>query len=315
MIEVQDLHHRYGPLTAVEDLSFRVQKGEVLGLLGPNGAGKSTTLRAIVGLLTPTRGRVIVEGEDMATDAVAARRHLGFLPEAVELYRELRVDEMLAGFARIKGVSARQVDAEIDRVVEICSLQEVRRRLIGYCSRGYRQRIGLAQALLGDPEVLVLDEPTVGLDPAQVVDIRQRIAELARTKAIILSTHILSEAQALCDRVLILNRGRCVAEDRPEVLEGRLRGGTLLRLVTVDAPGDFLRRLGELEFVQAVRAVESAPGGASRSQVFQVELDRSQSAAALSAVVVEMGAGLLELSPEHLGLEEVFLRLVREEGQ
>ena len=310
MIEVLNLYHRYGPLTAVENLSFHVRKGEVLGLLGPNGAGKSTTLRAIVGLLTPTRGRVLIDGQEMAVHAVQARRRLGFLPEAVVLYRELRVEEMLRAFARIRGVPRVQEDAEIARVIEMFSLQSVRQRLIGYCSRGYRQRIGLAQALIGDPPVLVLDEPTVGLDPAQVVDIRQRIAELAREKAVILSTHILSEAQALCSRVLILNHGRCVAEDRPEILEESLRGGTRLRLVVKDAPPDLLGWLEALPFLHRATPEKAL----SSQQAFQVELTRSEAAADLSAALVGRKVGLLELSPQHLGLEEVFLRLIREEN-
>jgi ABC-2 type transport system ATP-binding protein len=310
MIEVEGLTHRYGPLTAVRDLSFRVERGEVLGLLGPNGAGKSTTLKAVVGLLRPWRGRITVQGHPLEGAAIEARRNLGYLPEAVSLYRELTVRDFLEGVARIKDVPAARRRAEIDRVVEACGLESVRKRVIGWCSRGYRQRIGLAQALVGDPPVLVLDEPTVGLDPAQIVEIRERVARLARDRAVILSTHILSEAQNLCTRVLILNNGRCLAEDTPANLEASRRGGTRLRLVAV-APATAVG--GLLAGHGAVLSHTALPAGEGRAS-WSIELSEAEAASDLLVDLVAAGVRVLELSPERLGLEEVFLRLVQEAG-
>ncbi len=310
MIEVRGLSHRYGPLSAVEDLSFTVERGEVLGLLGPNGAGKSTTLRAVVGLLRPSEGRVLIGGHALDEDPLAARQLLGFLPEAVQLYRELKVEELLRGVARIKNVALGQVESELDRVIELCDLGPVRQRLIGFCSRGYRQRIGLAQALMGDPPALVLDEPTVGLDPAQIVLIRGRIAELARDKAVILSTHILPEAQLLCSKVLILNQGRCVAEDSPDALAASLRGGNRLRLVSSSPPAMVDEKLAKAEFVQSHQVDRT------RSELaWLVELERSEDAPRLVELLVREGVAVQELSPERLGLEAVFLRLVRDEQE
>lgn len=300
MIEVESLSHRYGPLTAVRDLSFRVQRGEVLGLLGPNGAGKSTTMRAIVGLLTPSEGRVRIGGHDLADDSRAARALLGYLPENVPLDRELRVEEFLAFAARAKGVPGREIAAEVERVVGICGLEPVRRRLIGFCSRGYRQRTGLAQALVGDPPALVLDEPTVGLDPTQVAGIRDRIAELARDKAVILSTHVLGEASRLCTRVLILDRGECRAEDAPDNLARALSAVPHLRVVARP--------------VERARAVLSGLEGVAIETVDEVglllELGPDASPAGVTRALVESGCEVDEIRPERMGLEEVFLRLV-----
>ena len=310
MIEVEGLTHRYGPLTAVRDLSFQVRRGEILGLLGPNGAGKSTTLKAVVGLLRPWRGRITVEGHPLEGAAIEARRNLGYRPEAVALYRELTVRDLLDGVARIKGVAPPDRPGEIERVVEACGLEMVRNRVIGFCSRGYRQRIGLAQALIGDPPVLVLDEPTVGLDPAQIVEIRDRVAALAQDKAVILSTHILSEAQNLCTRVLILSNGRCVAEDTPAALEASRRGGTRLRLVAV-APATAVDSL--LAGHPAVVSHAALSAGEGRRS-WTVELSEAEVAADLLIDLVGAGVRVLELSPERLGLEEVFLRLVQDDA-
>jgi len=314
MIEVSDLTHRYGSLLAVDELSFTVHQGEVLGLLGPNGAGKSTALRATVGLLSPSAGRIKIGGHDIAQEPLAARRLLGFLPEAVALYPELKVSEFLRSVARLKGVAKVREEDELQRVLELCALHSVENRLIGFCSRGYRQRIGLAQALIGDPPALVLDEPTAGLDPGQIVEIRERIASLAREKAVILSTHIIPEAQRLCTRVLILSHGRCMAEDEPKVLEQSLRGGNRVRLVLDQVASEerfeeAKRFLARLDFV---RACETREGPAARC-TFSVELEHHSSAARLIDALVRSNFRVCELTPENLGLEEVFLRLVREE--
>jgi len=310
MIEVQGLRHRYGPVHAVEDLDFRVERGEILGLLGPNGAGKSTTMRAVVGLLSPSGGTIRVGGHDLATAARAARAQIGYLPEAVPLYRELKVTEFLRFAARAKGVVRGRVSAEVDRVVEACGLESVASRLIGFCSRGYRQRVGLAQALVADPPALILDEPTVGLDPAQVVEIRDTIAGLAQDKAVILSTHILPEANLLCSRVLILNQGRCLADGTPEDLSLSVSDHPRQHVVCVEGVGDPEAVFAATEFVESFTPTDAASG----HRAWTVDLRDSGTPGTLVRYLVEGGCAVAEVRPDRLGLEEVFLRLVREEG-
>jgi ABC-2 type transport system ATP-binding protein len=313
MIEVAGLTHRYGPLTAIEDLSFSVARGEVLGLLGPNGAGKTTTLRAVVGLLAPTAGKVCIGECDMAREPLTARRLLGFLPESVPLYRELRVREFLRYVSLAKGVARENIASEMERVIEACGLAPVATRLIGFCSRGFRQRIGLAQALLADPPVLVLDEPTVGLDPAQVVEIRDTVAHLAKAKAVILSTHILPEASRLCSRVLIVDKGRAVADGAPDDLERMLAGGTQVRIVCgCDSAG---QRSGiERTMAQAVASATFTADAAAAGQAGWI-VDVAQAAAVprLVDALVRAGYAVQEVSPLRRGLEGVFLALVRQE--
>lgn len=310
MIDVQGLRHRYGPVHAVEELDFRVERGEILGLLGPNGAGKSTTMRAVVGLLSPTAGTIRIDGHDLANDARAARAQVGYLPEAVPLYRELKVTEFLRFAARAKQVPTGRVAAEVDRVVEACGLGPVASRLIGFCSRGYRQRVGLAQALVGDPPALILDEPTVGLDPAQVVDIRDTIAALAHDKAVILSTHILPEANLLCSRVLILSQGRCFAEGTPEDLSLSVSDSPRQHVVCVEGTGDPAAVLAGLDIVADHAPADAAAG----HRAWTVDLHGAADPSTLVRALVEAGCAVAEIRPERLGLEEVFLRLVREEG-
>jgi ABC-2 type transport system ATP-binding protein len=306
MIEVRDLSHRYGPVHAVRDLSFRVEPGQVLGLLGPNGAGKSTTMRAVVGLLTPTSGRIRLGGHDLLEEPAAARALLGYLPEHVPLYPELTVEEFISFAGRARGLVGDRLRTAVDRTIERCGLPEVRRRLIGYCSRGFRQRTGLAQALVADPPVLVLDEPTVGLDPRQIAGIRDMIADVARDKAVILSTHILPEASRLCDRVLILDRGVCRADDTPAALSRALGDDPRLRIVArpfVPARD----RLGALSNLTVSSFSE-------RESSFEVELRPPLEAPEVVRHLVEAGCDVEEIRPERRGLEEVFLELVAEEA-
>jgi ABC-2 type transport system ATP-binding protein len=308
MIEVRNLSHRYGSVPAVRDLSFRVEKGQVLGLLGPNGAGKSTTMRAVVGLLTPTEGRVFIGGHDLVTESAQARRLLGYLPENVPLYPELTVEEFVSFAGRARGLGGAQLRRAVDRAIEICDLGGMRRRLIGFCSRGYRQRTGLAQALVADPPVLILDEPTVGLDPRQVAGIRDQIEEIAKDKAVILSTHILPEASRLCDRVLILDHGACRAEDSPEALARALSERPRLWVVARPFP-DGRSCLAAMEGLRIVSESAQQCG-------LEIELGAGLDAAAVVRALVESGCAVDEIRPERMGLEEVFLELLtHEEGE
>ena len=230
MIEAQQLTRRYGEFTAVDDVSFAVDEGEIVGILGPNGAGKTTTIRMITGFLPPTSGRVTVGGRDLFNDGEAVRRQIGYLPETVALYPEMRVSEYLAYRAQLMGMARGDAVSAIGRTIERCLLSEVGRQIIGTLSRGYRQRVALAAAILHDPGMLVLDEPTVGLDPKQIVAIRELIRELGRQHTLLLSTHILPEVELLCDRVMIIDRGRIVAAGTPESLRASWVGTTTLRV-------------------------------------------------------------------------------------
>jgi len=240
MIEVQDLWKNYGEVQAVKGASFTVKEGEIVGFLGPNGAGKTTTMRVLTCFMPPSRGRVRVAGHDVLKESMAVRRTIGYLPEIPPLYQEMTVEEYLRFVGRIKGLSRKQLGDAVDRVVEICGLAEMRSRHCRKLSKGYRQRTGLAQALIHDPPVLILDEPTIGLDPRQIAEIRSLIKGLAGTRTVILSTHILSEVTMTCQRAIIINRGRIVMDDTIENLtrEGDLERQFLKIVREAEGPRD-----------------------------------------------------------------------------
>jgi ABC-2 type transport system ATP-binding protein len=306
MIEVENLTKRYGPTVAVADVSFTVQKGEILGFLGPNGAGKTTTMRVITGFLPPTDGKVRVAGYDVVDEPLEAKRRTGYLPEAPPVYPDMRVDEYLAFVARIKGLARREIKPRLDEVTEKCAIGDVRRRQIGKLSRGYRQRVGLAQALIHNPEVLVLDEPTAGLDPKQIIETRQLIKALAGQHTVVLSTHILPEAAKTCQRVVVINEGKVVAVGAPEELTRRLLGyGTVL--LTVEGPAaevlDRLQRVGGVNWVE--------PRESSDQHVtYEIHSEKGKDVRPeLARAVVESRWKLLELKSSGLSLEDIFLRL------
>ena len=254
MIEVQGLTRRYGDFTAVEDVSFSVGSGQIVGMLGPNGAGKTTTIRMITGFLPPTAGRVSLAGIDLEQRPVEARRQLGYLPETVALYPEMRVREYLAYRARLEGVRGKRAGEAIDRSIERCLLGEVRDQIIATLSKGYRQRVGLATAILHEPEVLILDEPTVGLDPKQIIAIRDLIRDLGRERTLLLSTHILPEVELLCQRVMIIDRGRIVAQGTPETLRQQWLGRTVVTVTLKQGAPDAAERLRAIDGVVGVTA-------------------------------------------------------------
>ena len=306
MIEVQNLTKRYGPTLAVSDVSFTVQKGEILGFLGPNGAGKTTTMRVITGFLPPTEGTVRVAGFDVIDEPLEAKRRTGYLPEAPPVYPDMRVDEYLAFVARIKGLSRREIRPRLDEVTEKCALGDARRRQIGKLSKGYRQRVGLAQALIHNPEVLVLDEPTAGLDPKQIIETRELIKNLAGQHTVILSTHILPEAAKTCQRVVVINEGKVVAVGAPEELTRRLLGyGTVL--LTVEGPAaEILDRLQRVSGVNWVEPRESS----DQRVTYEIHSEKGQDVRPeLARAVVESQWKLLELKASGLSLEDIFLKL------
>jgi len=308
VIEVQHLTKRYGRVTAVDDISFRVERGEILGFLGPNGAGKTTTMRVITGYMPPTEGRVVVAGFDVSDQAVEAKRRMGYLPETPPLYPDMTVREYLAFVARIKGVAAGERKARVEKAMARTWVADMKDRHCGKLSKGYRQRVGLAQALLHNPDVLVLDEPTAGLDPKQIIETRQLIHELAGDHTIILSTHILPEVAQTCQRVVIISKGKVVAVDTPANLT-RARSGAETMYVLVDG-GD---ASGLLQGVAGVTRVAVADRHES-AIAYEVECAGGEDVRReLARAVVRQGLGLLELRPNRLGLEEVFLQVTTEE--
>jgi ABC-2 type transport system ATP-binding protein len=307
MIEAQDLSRRYGDFTAVDGVSFAVHEGEIVGMLGPNGAGKTTTIRMITGFLPPSGGRVTVAGKDLVEHPRAARRELGYLPENVALYGEMRVDEYLAYRARLEGMRGPAMREAIGEAVARCLIEEVRGQIIGTLSKGYRQRVALATAILHRPGVLVLDEPTVGLDPKQIRAIRELIRELRQDRTVLLSTHILPEVELLCDRVLIIDRGRIVAHGTPQELRDRSRGKATMRVAFEGRPEGAAEALAALPGVGGVRRLGGEDG---REERYVLELeDGADPRAAAFRLAVERRWVLVELVEEQATLEDVFVRL------
>ncbi len=310
MIHAERLTKRYGAITAVQDVSFEVRRGEVLGFLGPNGAGKTTTMRILTGFIPATAGTATVAGCDIFEQSLEVRRRIGYLPEQPPLYPEMTVTEYLRFVAGIKGIERRRSAAAVGRMLERCAIGEVRARLLGNLSRGYRQRVGLAQALIHDPEVLILDEPTGGLDPKQIIEIRRLIKALAGERTVILSSHILPEVTATCSRVVIIHQGRVVAEDTPEGLSARLRRSDTIRLAVRTPSPALEEQIRAIPGVLGLQREDDAPTGATYTVECQVEADVRE---ALARAAVESGAGLLELRRVALTLEEVFIQLTTTE--
>ena len=311
MIQVEHLSKSYGTRQALNDVTFSVAKGEVLGFLGPNAAGKTTTMRILTGYLPATGGRATVAGFDVTRQSLEARRHIGYLPETVPLYPEMSVRGYLDFMAKIKALPGNTRKRDLDRVMEMVGVEQRSSDLIGKLSRGYRQRVGLAQAILGGPDVLILDEPTVGLDPRQIIEIRNLIKGLGGEHTVMLSTHILPEVSATCSRVIIINEGRVVAEDTPDNLTRRLLGGDNLQLEVRGPRPDVLARLRRLPQVVTVEAAADGQDGVS---VYTLACEsgadiREQ----VAASVVGAGWGLLELRVMRLSLEEIFLQVTTTE--
>jgi len=307
MIDVQQITKRYGQHTAIDRVTFSVARGEVLAFLGPNGAGKTTTMRILTGFMPPSEGTARIEGFDCSDQPLEVKRRIGYLPETPPVYQELTVSEYLRFVGRLRGMTGAALTTAMAREVERLGLGPVQFRLIGNLSRGYRQRVGLAQALLHDPPVLILDEPTVGLDPKQIIEIRELIKSLAGSHSVILSTHILPEATAVCQRVVIISGGRIVAEDTPDQLSARLRHSEKVSLTLTRAPQEAAERLQQISGVQQVHT-GTQPG----SYLLECELGRDVRED-VGRLAVTSGWGLVELKSISMTLEDVFLQLTRHE--
>ncbi len=310
MIEVQHLTKRFGRVTAVDDVTFKVERGEILGFLGPNGAGKTTTMRVLTGYLPATTGRAFVAGFDVFEQPLEAKRRTGYLPETPPLYPEMTVREYLGFVAQVKGVPAGERKGRVDAAMERTRVTDMAARHCGKLSKGYRQRVGLAQALLHNPDVLILDEPTAGLDPKQIIETRELIKHLAGDHTIILSTHILPEVSQTCQRVVIINRGRVVAVDSPANLTRRL-GGAQALYVQVDGGSDLApATLQQIAGIARITEVDRQDGIVG----YEVESEAGHDLRRdIARAVVASGWGLLELRPIRMSLEDIFLQLTTEE--
>ena len=309
MIEVQDLTKYYGSYPAIENVTFEVRKGEILGFLGPNAAGKTTTMRIITGFMPPTSGTVRVDGHDVVDQSLEARKLIGYLPETVPLYTDMTIEGYLSFMGTLRGMNPKRIRVRTGEVIGICHLGDYRKTLIGKLSKGFRQRVGIAQAILHEPRVLVLDEPTIGIDPIQVVDTRKLIKDLGREHTVILSTHILPEVSMVCQRVLIIHEGQIMAEDSPKNLAERLQG---VERVEVEIRGPVPQVTKALRDIRGVVNVTSSPD-ADRG-TYTVEAKRGLDLrSTISKVVISNGWSLLTVQLVGMSLEEIFLKLTTSE--
>jgi ABC-2 type transport system ATP-binding protein len=308
MIDVKHLTKRFNGRTAVDGISFQVQPGEIVGFLGPNGAGKSTTMRMLTGYLPPTSGTASISGHDVFTDSLKARREIGFMPENVPLYEDMRVVEYLSFRAALKGVKIREVRSNVDRAMEYCGLSEVKKKMIGTLSKGFRQRVGLADALVHRPRLLILDEPTNGLDPNQIRAVRALITQLAGEHTILLSTHILSEVTMSCRRVIIINRGTIRADDTPEQLANNLQSsGT----VTVELKADPAHATDKLQAITHIRRLAHSDAGEGWRR-YELRIEPGEEVRlAISELAKAQHWPLRELTQHSATLEDVFVELTQ----
>jgi ABC-2 type transport system ATP-binding protein len=314
MIEVTDLARSYGSFAALRGISFRVAAGEIVGFLGPNGAGKTTTMKILTGFTAPTGGSARICGHDVVTDSLEVRRNLGYLPESAPIYVEMRVIDYLDFVGRVRGMPTAERTRAIERVADECDITDRLHQAVGTLSKGYRQRVGLAQALLHQPPILILDEPTSGLDPNQILAIRDLVRKIGTSRTVMLSTHVLQEVQAVCDRVLILNRGQLVADAPTERIQAEHAGGSVARAVfgpgTVRLPAEALAaRIGAIEGVQRVEP-HAAPQDLAAADLLAFEVLAARDVRAdLFDLAVREGLRLHDLGRETSSLEEVFRRL------
>jgi len=312
VISVENLTKRYFTKTAIEGMSFRAEKGEILGFLGPNGAGKTTTMRIITGYMPSTDGTVKVDGFDVADQPLEVRRRIGYLPENPPLYTEMTVKGYLQFVAKLKGVTGARVQDDVNRAMDKVNITDVQDRIIAKLSKGYKQRVGIAQALLNDPPVLILDEPTIGLDPKQIQEVRELIKSLAGNHTVVLSTHILPEVEQTCHRVIIIDRGKIVAVDTPQNLRSQIQGGARV-FIEVEGPApDVLAAVKAMPGVAEVRIVSQEESKGS----FHIDVEGGKDIRReLARAIVQAGWGLLELQSEKMSLEDIFIKLTTAEAE
>jgi ABC-2 type transport system ATP-binding protein len=313
MIKTENLTKYYGTFPAIQDVTFSAEKGEILGFLGPNAAGKTTTMRILTCFFPPTSGNATVAGYDVFADSLEVRKRIGYLPETVPLYLEMTAASYLSFVGEVKGLRGRELKTQVGKVIEECGVQQVQHRIIRHLSKGFRQRVGIAQALLHDPEVLILDEPTIGLDPKQIIEIRDLIKSLGGERTVILSTHILPEASMTCERVVIINEGRIVAQGTPESLDAQLEKSARVQ-IAVDGPTNAVRE--GLERVTGVTTVTVQKVGNGSPAMFLVESRRDKDVRKdLARMVHERGWGLVEMKSVGMTLEDIYIKVLTREQE
>jgi ABC-2 type transport system ATP-binding protein len=310
MIEVENLTKNYSGFRAVQGISFHVKKGEIVGFLGPNGAGKSTTMKVLSAYLPPTDGKIRIAGFDVVNDSIEVRKRIGYMPENVPLYTDMRVNEFLRFRAELKRVARRKVSDRVETVKELCSLKDVENKIIGTLSKGYRQRVGLADAMVHDPDLLILDEPTIGLDPNQIRAVRDLIKDLGQHHTILLSTHILSEVELTCNRVLVINRGKIEASDTPANLTKLVRGGGSILLEVKALGPEIIAKIEALPDVEDVEIARETDSGWTSAKVFSKP--GADVREEIFGIVRQNGWQLRELSRVKATLEEAFVELTQE---
>ncbi len=311
MIDVLNVTKKYGAFTAVKNISFNVAKGEILGFLGPNGAGKTTTMKMLTGYFPPTDGIVKIANLDISKHTIEAKKHIGYLPENVPLYHDLTVGQFLKFVADVKNVKPKNSGNEIEKVLDICGIRDVKKRLIGHLSKGYRQRVGLAQALMGDPDILILDEPTVGLDPKQIREIRDLIKSMSGKKTIVFSSHILHEVSMISDRIVVINKGEIIANDTSAVLDEKLKIVDDLVVVVRGNPEFIISAISGINGVLNVRLERTN----NNESEFRVECRKGTDlrSAVIKRLASSEGVELLEIATVKMSLEEIFLKLIKTE--
>ena len=310
IIEADNLTHYYGPQPAIENVDFKVNRGEILGFLGPNGAGKTTTMRILTGYMPPTRGNVEIDGMDIVKDSLACRKKIGYLPETVPLHTDMPVKNYLTFMGSLRGMSRRSINDQINNVIEICRLQDYYKTIVGKLSKGYRQRVGIAQAILHEPEILVMDEPTIGIDPIQVVETRRLIQDIGKQQTVVLSSHILPEVSMVCGRVLIINQGQIVAEDTPDNLATRLQA-TQQILVEISTTSKKIQPI--LENIEGVTDVRRRRN--TDNITFEITVaDGYDVRDEISKIIIENDCSLLSMQLNSMSLEQIFLKLTTTEG-
>ena len=309
-VKVENLTKNYGDTPAVKDISFEINTGEIVGFLGPNGAGKSTTMRMITTYLTPTDGEITVEGIDTVQDSLGVRKKIGYLPESNPLYLDMNVMDYLRYCAELESVEKSKIDEAVKKMVKVCGLTDVRHKDIGELSKGYRQRVGLAQAMIHEPDVLILDEPTSGLDPNQIGEIRKLIRDLGKEKTLILSTHILQEVQATCDRVLIISNGEIVADGSPDELQQKFKGQVLINIIIKRDPS--MNKDALVKELQSINNTEKVRVISETDDAWEFGISSSKGADIREAVfkkIVSRNLVLLGLHQEETSLEDIFRQL------
>ena len=312
MIELKNITKYYGDFPAVTDISFKIEKGEIVGLLGPNGAGKSTTMKMITGFMPPTSGELTVGGNDIVSQSIEARRKIGYLPETVPLYTDMTVYSYIEYMGMLRGLSKKNIKSKVDNVIEICTLEDYRNSLISKLSKGFRQRVGISQAIIHEPEVLVLDEPTIGIDPNQVVETRQLIKNLSGEHTLILSSHILPEVSSICERVLIIHEGEIAASDTIENLSSLMSGKNKIEADIIGSPQAIVT---ELEKINDVKSVQfSINKSSSEFSTFSIESEiNSDIRSEIAKIIINNDWGLIRLQSMGMSLEDIFLQITTAE--